>query len=128
MRRPRDPAARFAPFVPVSRVAFQDHGSSVANIAAFDPADSIGRCNGSVDAEVVVAKAGRPGWPVAVRALFWDGIRSGLGAGEAAAAAGVSRRQGRDWFRAAGGVAAAGAVTGSGRYLSLAEREEIAVG
>jgi IS30 family transposase len=40
----------------------------------------------------------------------------------------VSRTQGQAWFRAAGGVAAAGAAAPGGRYLSLAEREEIAVG
>jgi IS30 family transposase len=73
-------------------------------------------------------KAGRPVSPVAVRARFWDGIRSGLGVREAAAAAGVSRTRGQAWFREAGGVAAAGAVAPGGRYLSLAEREEIAVG
>jgi IS30 family transposase len=39
----------------------------------------------------------------------------------------VSRSQGQAWFRAAGGVAAAGAAAPGGRYLSLAEREEIAV-
>ena len=72
--------------------------------------------------------AGRPGMPVAVRARFWDGIRSGLGVAEAAAAAGVSREQAQAWFREAGGVTAAGAVAPGGRYLSLAEREEIAVG
>ena len=72
--------------------------------------------------------AGRPGFSVAVRAGFWDGIRSGLGVREAAAAAGVSREQGQAWFREAGGVTAAGAVAPGGRYLSLEEREEIAVG
>ena len=72
--------------------------------------------------------AGRPGFSVAVRAGFWDGIRSGLGVREAAAGAGVSREQGQAWFREAGGVTAAGAVAPGGRYLSLEEREEIAVG
>jgi transposase, IS30 family len=79
--------------------------------------------------EVVVAmKAGRPVAPTAVRVRFWDGIRSGLGVAGAAAAAGMSRRQGQEWFREAGGVTANGAVAGKERYLSLAEREEIAVG
>jgi transposase, IS30 family len=75
-----------------------------------------------------VASAGRPLLPRAVRARFWDGIRSGLGVGEAAAAAGVSARAGLTWFRAAGGVAANGPVAGRGRFLALWEREEIAVG
>jgi transposase, IS30 family len=79
--------------------------------------------------EVVVAMVvGRPVAPGMVRARFWDGIRSGLGVAEAAAGAGMSRRQAQDWFREAGGVAANGAVAGKGRYLSLGEREEIAVG
>ena len=75
-----------------------------------------------------MAKAGRPGALGGVRACFWDGIRSGLVVAEAAAAAGVSTTQGYEWFRVAGGVPANGAAAGRGRYLSLAEREEIAVG
>jgi IS30 family transposase len=48
---------------------------------------------------------------------------------DAAAAAGVGRTQGFEWFRVAGGVAPASrAAAGRGRRLSLAEREEIAVG
>jgi IS30 family transposase len=78
--------------------------------------------------EVVVAKLGRPRAPGAVRARFWDGVRSGLGLREAAAAAGVHRGQAERWFREAGGVKGNGAAGGKGRYLSLAEREEIAVG
>jgi transposase, IS30 family len=73
-------------------------------------------------------KAGRPVSPVGVRARFWDGIRAGAGVAGASAGAGVSRSRGRAWFREAGGVAAAGAAAPGGRYLSLAEREEIAVG
>jgi IS30 family transposase len=76
-----------------------------------------------------VAKAGRPGALGGVRALFWEGIRSGLVVADAAAAAGAGKTQGFEWFRVAGGVAPASrAVAGRGRYLSLAEREEIAVG
>jgi len=75
-----------------------------------------------------VAKLGRPVVPGALRARFWDGVRSGLPLREAAAAAGVHRHQAEAWFREAGGVKgnAPGAV--KGRYLSVAEREEIAVG
>jgi transposase, IS30 family len=76
-----------------------------------------------------VAKLGRPPVPRVVRAGFWDGIRSGLGLREAAAAAGVHRHQAEAWFREAGGVKGNGPAGGKkGRYLSLAEREEIAVG
>ena len=75
-----------------------------------------------------MAKLGRPVVPGALRARFWDGVRSGLPLREAAAAAGVHRHQAEAWFREAGGVKgnAPGAV--KGRYLSVAEREEIAVG
>ena len=75
-----------------------------------------------------MAKLGRPRLPGVVRAGFWDGVRSGLGLGEAAAAAGVSLSQAQRWFREAGGVPPRGPVAGAGRYLSLAEREEIALG
>jgi transposase, IS30 family len=76
-----------------------------------------------------VAKMGRPRVPQAVRARFWDGIRLGLGLREAAAAAGVHKNQAQEWFREAGGVKGNGPASGKkGRYLSLAEREEIALG
>jgi IS30 family transposase len=58
---------------------------------------------------------------------FWEGIRAGLLAGEAIQAAGLSKRA-RDWFAAAGGVKANGPGPVSGRFLSVAEREEIALG
>jgi len=75
-----------------------------------------------------VAKMGRPALPREVQVVFWDGIRAGLGVEEAAAAAGVSRNGAWKWLRAAGGVKGNGERAGSGRYLSAAEREEIAVG
>jgi transposase, IS30 family len=75
-----------------------------------------------------VARNGNVPTPRAVQARFWDGIRSGLGLREAAGAVPVSRQRALVWFRVAGGVAGNGAVAGTGRYLSLAEREEIAVG
>jgi transposase, IS30 family len=73
-------------------------------------------------------KNGRPGVPRSVQAGFWDGMRAGLGVREAARAAGVSAGMGGAWLRRAGGVKANGPRRGSGRYLSVAEREEIAVG
>jgi transposase, IS30 family len=71
---------------------------------------------------------GRPPVPRAVRAGFWDGVRCGLSVPEAAQAAGVGLNSARAWFREAGGVAQLAPGPGRGRYLSLAEREEIAVG
>jgi len=76
---------------------------------------------------VVVVLRGRPPTPRAERVRFWEGIRAGLLAGEAIEAAGLSKRA-RDWFAEAGGVKGNGPGPVSGRYLSLAEREEIALG
>ena len=75
-----------------------------------------------------MAKNGRPGLPREVRVRFWDGIRAGLGTREAAAAAGAGKSVASLWVAAAGGVKGNGPRAGSGRYLSMAEREEIAVG
>jgi len=73
-------------------------------------------------------KNGRPAAPRALRVKFWDGIRSGLGVQEAGAAAGVGPVTAFAWFKQAGGVKSNGPRRASGRYLSVAEREEIAVG
>jgi IS30 family transposase len=59
---------------------------------------------------------------------FWDGIRAGLNAEQAAAAAGVARGVASRWVREAGGVKGNGPCAVSGRYLQVWEREEIAVG
>jgi IS30 family transposase len=58
---------------------------------------------------------------------FWEAVRAGLAVREAAAAAGVERTA-EVWFRRAGGVKGNGPGLVSGRYLSVAEREEIALG
>jgi transposase, IS30 family len=77
---------------------------------------------------VVVKRRGRLPVPRAVRVVFWDGVRAGLGVKEAGAAAGVVHAW-ENWFRVAGGVKGNGPRgVVSGRFLSLAEREEIAVG
>jgi IS30 family transposase len=62
-----------------------------------------------------------------VRAEFWGLVRSGLSPREAGLALGA-RRGAEGWFARAGGVKANGPGPVSGRYLSLAEREEIALG
>jgi IS30 family transposase len=78
--------------------------------------------------EVVVGKiAGRLA-PRAVRVAFWDAVRSGLDVREALVVSGAGR-SGWRWFERAGGVKGLGpAGPVSGRCLSVAEREEIAVG
>jgi transposase, IS30 family len=74
-----------------------------------------------------VVYRGRVRAPRAARVVFWDGVRSGLPWRDAAVVAGFPRGA-ELWFRAAGGVKGLGPGRVSGRYLSLAEREEIAVG
>jgi transposase, IS30 family len=78
--------------------------------------------------EVAAMKNGRPAAPRAVQVQFWEGVRSGLGVAEAGAAAGVGPVKAFAWFKQAGGVKGNGPRPGSGRYLSVGEREEIAVG
>ena len=75
-----------------------------------------------------MVKSGRPGLARSERVVFWDGVRGGLGVAQAAAGAGISPLSGWRLFAGAGGVKGNGPVAGSGRYLSFAEREEIAVG
>jgi IS30 family transposase len=73
-------------------------------------------------------RRGRLPVPRAARLAFWEGVRAGLAVREAAVAAGVERTA-EEWFRRAGGVKGNGPPGPvSGRYLSVAEREEIAVG
>jgi transposase, IS30 family len=62
------------------------------------------------------------------RVRFWEAIARGVSSVEAAAEAGVSAVVGVRWFREAGGMPpSAIRAPLSGRYLSFAEREEIAL-
>ncbi len=61
------------------------------------------------------------------RQRFWEAIASGLSSEEAGMAAGVSAVVGTRWFRESGGMAAVTTAPLSGRYLSFAEREEVAI-
>ena len=79
-----------------------------------------------------VASARRP--PEALRwncRLFWAAIASGRSSDDAAVEAGVSPTVGVRWFREAGGMPPThftqSSKPASGRYLSFAEREELAV-
>lgn len=64
--------------------------------------------------------------PRAVRQDFWAAVKAGMWAGDAGVSVGVSRWAGEQLMRDFGGVMEP-LVAVSGRYLSHAEREEIAV-
>ena len=71
---------------------------------------------------------GHPKFHRPVKARFWAGIAKGLLPIEAAAVAGVAPAVGQRWFRHAGGMPPFDVTfTPTGRYLSFAEREEIAL-
>jgi IS30 family transposase len=70
---------------------------------------------------------GRPEPSRAVQREFWRLIASGTTTVEAAALVGVSAPVGIRWFRHAGGMAPLSLDEPTGRYLSFAEREEIAL-
>jgi IS30 family transposase len=61
------------------------------------------------------------------RQRFWEAIARGLSSEEAGEAAGVSPAVGTRWFREGGGMPMVSPAPLSGRYLSFAEREEIAI-
>lgn len=70
---------------------------------------------------------GRPGLPRAAERTFWRWIATGLSTEEAAAATGVSSAVAVRWFRQAGGMPPLELSPPTGRYLSFAEREELAL-
>jgi IS30 family transposase len=61
------------------------------------------------------------------RQRFWMAIARGLSSEDAAVEAGVSGPVGVRWFREGGGMPSVTLAPASGRYLSFAEREEIAI-
>jgi IS30 family transposase len=66
-------------------------------------------------------------FPRSVHRAFWRQIRLGIVPTNAAALVGVSETCGTNWYREAGGMTPLDLEEPSGRYLSLVEREEIAV-
>ena len=70
---------------------------------------------------------GRPYPPRHVEQEFWRRIAEGLGSEDAAVAVGVSGPVGSRWFRHGGGIPPITLAAPSGRYLSFAEREEVAI-
>jgi transposase, IS30 family len=81
-----------------------------------------------VEGVVVVLKVGGRGLPRVVRAEFWGLVRAGVSWRVAAARCGLPEQTAEVWFRQAGGVKANGTWPVGGRYLGVAEREEIALG
>lgn len=70
---------------------------------------------------------GRPPIRRDVERAFWVKIAEGLTSEDAAVACGVSGPVGSRWFRERGGMPSIQLTAVSGRYLSFAEREEIAL-
>jgi IS30 family transposase len=70
---------------------------------------------------------GRPEPSRAVQREFWRLIARGITTAEASAGVGVSSPVGIRWFRHAGGMPPLSLEEPTGRYLSFAEREEIAL-
>jgi IS30 family transposase len=77
---------------------------------------------------VPMQSPGRPGVNQReARQAFWRLIADGMSSEDAASACGVSQPVGTRWFRDAGGMPPISLVPCSGRYLSFAEREELAL-
>lgn len=68
-----------------------------------------------------------PGWQRDQVQRFWAEIAKGFASEDAAVSVGVASAAGTRWFRQAGGMRPITFAPLFGRYLSLAEREEIAI-
>lgn len=68
-----------------------------------------------------------PGWRREHKRRFWEAIARGLSSESSAEAAGVSPAVGTRWFREGGGMSTVSPALLSRRFLSFAEREEIAI-
>ena len=75
----------------------------------------------------VLRSPGRPPPRLEVERAFWRLIAEGLTSEDAAASVGVSGPVGTRWFRHGGGMPPISLAEPPGRYLSFAEREEIAI-
>jgi IS30 family transposase len=71
---------------------------------------------------------GQLGVVLETRRVFWRAIARGLSTEDAAAVAGVAWGTGKRWFKEAGGMCPISLAAPSSRFLSFADREEIAVG
>ncbi len=91
----------------------------------------MGRAKGWASTVTGRAAMRSPGRPSAGRredrVVFWLAVADGMTTVEAARLAGVSEAVGVRWFREGGGMPTVTLAPLSGRYLSFAEREEIAL-
>jgi IS30 family transposase len=91
----------------------------------------MGRPRGWAATQTGRARMPSPGRPEVnqrpTRQEFWKRIAAGMSSEDAAVACGVSPPVGTRWFRDAGGMPPISLAPASGRYLSFAEREEIAL-
>lgn len=70
---------------------------------------------------------GRPGWHREVERRFWSAMTTGLATEDAAVACGVAPAVASRSFRQSGGMSPYRSPPPAGRYLSFAEREELAL-
>ena len=70
---------------------------------------------------------GRPPPSRSVERAIWRLIATGVTSEDAAVGVGVSPVVGTRWFRDAGGMSPTSLAEPTGRYLSFAEREEVAI-
>ena len=75
----------------------------------------------------VMISPGAPKTRRSVEREFWKQIAAGVSSEDAAAVVGVSPAVGARWFRQGGGMPTITLTDPGGRYLSIAEREEIAL-
>jgi hypothetical protein len=91
----------------------------------------MGRPRGWAAARVGRPAMRSPGRPSVARRedrqRFWVAIARGMFSEDAGIEAGVSAVVGTRWFRDSGGIRPVSLALRSGRYLSFAEREEIAI-
>ena len=110
---------------PVARVDSTDR-CNIFKMEVF--AMAVGRREEAVRA--IRGSTRSPGRPSAARreerVQFWEAIARGASSADAAREAGVSQPVGTRWFRQFGGMPPIPLAPVSGRYLSFAEREEIA--
>jgi transposase, IS30 family len=103
-----------------------DQNINISPLCTFTRLGSKGSLH-RLESEVLLMGALSNAFPRAVQREFWRLIKQGVVPRDAARRVGVSERSGAYWYRECGGMAPLDLREPSGRYLCLAEREEIAV-